>query len=195
MAKILSNRHKKNLAVSIHESAYPAFSFFQKQAHLCNKTALNLDVISSLNYGLTLHAVENNSGQILLISGFEFLSFSLAKLSLNDYVIILYSEIELTETEIAHRAWNGVLRSFLSSIDARHLERFRRDLNQAAPTELLQSLFKQKQVSQSKMAKFTSMSRSALAQQSAKPIQSSGGQDPSEITIFDSLVQGRSPHD
>lgn len=195
MAKILSSRHKKKLAVSIHSSAYPAYSFFQKQACLFSKSALDLNVISTLNTGLTLHAISTTGNQIELISGFEVLSFSLAKLALNDYVVILYSRDELTEIEITHRAWYGVLRSLLSSLDSHHLEKFRRELNHSAPQELLLSLFKQKQVSQASLAKRTSMSRSALAQQNSKTVPRPDQQVRNERSIFDTLLQGRTPND
>lgn len=195
MAKLVNNRDKKNLSVTIHESAYPAFSFFQQQVRLFQKEAINLDVVSTLNKGLTLHAINNRDGKIALISGFEFMSFSLAYLSLDDYIIVLYSDQELTESEIEHRAWCGVFRSCLSTLDNQYIENFRRSINELAPIELRQSLFNKKQVSQNSMANITSMSRSALAQQHRKLTQTPSPKDACDPSTFEALLQSRLRND
>ena len=165
MAKILGSKQKKYLEFSIHPYALPAFEFFNQSSLLVNKTKMERQALIDLNVGLPLQGVfESNHLQI--VSGFEFISFSLAELDLSVCEVIIHSN--LANNDIAQKAWSAVIRSLLTSLDPHQLELTRRALNESAPKSVLNSVFGKNKLSQSCFAEITHLSRSTLAQQYSK---------------------------
>ena len=165
MAKMLGSRQKKHVEFYIHPYALSAFEFFNQSTLLVNKAKMERQTLIDLNEGLPLQGVfESNHLQI--VSGFEFISFSLAELDLSVCEVIIHSN--LADKDIAQKAWTAVIRSLLTSLDPHQLELTRRALNESAPKSVLNSVFGKNKLSQSCFAEMMHLSRSTLAQQYSK---------------------------
>ncbi|NOH98125.1 hypothetical protein [Vibrio sp. 99-70-13A1] len=192
MPHILSVHRKKRLEFFIHTAALPAFSFFHSREFWVDKTEIGLAQLESLSLGLSLQAVRGSGNRIEIISGFEYLSFSLTTLNFVDCEVLIHDN--MSDEDIRKRSWLAVIRTMLSSLDSKSAEDFRRTLNRQAPKQILKALFCKSMLSQTKLSGLTHTSRSALAQQNTKSHQPQ--QSPSvTLSIFEQLVMEQKHND
>lgn len=187
MAKIIPDRDKKKLSISVHPAAKSAFEFFNHQAFLFDKTLFTIDTLRTLNQYSTLHAIEQEKGKVLLFSGFEYFGFDLSNTDFSKCTIIAHRD--LTDDDIQLRAWVNVTRTLLSSLQPQHIESFRRNFNQSAPNGLVHILSKRNKISQPQLAKWTSLSRSGLARQKNRKSDTNNCEPQSPPSIFDMLIR------
>lgn len=187
MAKIIPDRDKKKLSISIHPAAKPAFEFFNSQAFLFDKTLFTIDTLRTLNQYSTLHALELERGKVLLFSGFEYFGFDLSNTGFDKCIIIAHRD--LTDADIQLRAWVNITRTLLSSLQPQQIEFFRRHFNQSAPNELVRILSNRNKISQPQLAKWTSLSRSGLARQKSRESDTNNCEPQSPSSIFDMLIR------
>ncbi|WP_299018090.1 hypothetical protein [uncultured Photobacterium sp.] len=187
MAKIIPDRDKKKLSISVHPAAKSAFDFFNNQAFLFDKTLFTIDVLRTLNQYSTLHAVEQERGKVLLFSGFEYFGFDLSNTNFEKCIIIAHRDI--TDDDIQLRVWVNVTRTLLSSLQPQQIESFRRHFNQFAPNELVQLLSSKNKISQPQLARWTSLSRSGLARQKSRESDTNNCEPQSPPSIFDMLIK------
>lgn len=166
MARILTQRQKEGLKFFIHPSANTAFEFFNQCELLFDRKDLDSKTHVSLNLGLPIQGTIDSSGHLQIVSGFEFVNFSLSELNLASCEIILHND--LSEDEIRQRSWLAVIRSLLTSLDTQRLELVRRKLNTCAPQPILDAVFGKNKLSQGQLACMAHMSRGALALQYSK---------------------------
>ncbi|MGR5064067.1 hypothetical protein [Photobacterium sp. DNB22_13_2] len=187
MAKIIPDRDKEKLSISVHPAAKAAFDFFNNQAFLFDKTLFTIGVLRTLNQYSTLHAVELERGKVLLFSGFEYFGFDLSNIDTNKSTIIAHRD--LTDDDIQLHAWVNVTRTLLSSLQPQQIESFRRSFNQTAPNDLVQILSDRNKISQPQLAKWTSLSRSGLARQKSRGSESNNCEPQSQPSIFERLLR------
>lgn len=77
--------------------------------------------------------------------------------------MLVYDDI--SDEEIERRAWTGVLRVLISSLQNSHLELFRKRLNDTAPEHVIQTFFSGKSLTQKKLVSCTPLSLSGLKKQ------------------------------
>ena len=183
LAKLLSITDKKNHIASIHTAAQPAFDFFHNQTHLFDKTLFNKETFDELNKDSTLHAIQINSNEIAIFSGFEHISFNLTSIDLKQHTIIVFTD--LVDEVISQQAWRSVLRTIISSVSAQYTEELRRNLNDAVPSYYIKSIFNKNILSQKKLAQLTSSSRDTLAKQYQREKRS----QTKPLSIFQQLIQ------
>ncbi|MGR5144355.1 hypothetical protein ACQKPX_22120 [Photobacterium sp. DNB23_23_1] len=187
MAKIISERDKKKLSISVHPAAKAAFDFFNNQAFLFDKTLFTIDALRTLNQYSTLHAVEQERRKVLLFSGFEYFGFDLSNTDFNKCTIIAHRD--LTDNDIQLHAWTNITRTLLSSLQPQQIESFRRYFNQSAPNGIVQVLSNRNKISQPQLAKWTSLSRSGLARQKSRESESNNCEPQSQPSIFEKLIR------
>lgn len=163
MARVLSQRKKKNLSVNIHPSALPAFEFYQEQSFLFDPNILSPSALSLMNKHQIFQGTHPSEKQYFIFSGFTTLNFSLNTFNIKDATVLTYSN--LSDSEIKEIAWLSVCRTFLSSLQNKRLEIFRIALNQSVPKDVIHSLFNSSPLTQSLLSEHTHLSISGLKKQ------------------------------
>ncbi len=163
MLKLLAQRAKKNLVVTIHPLAENAYQFFRSQSFIVDKTKLGFSTIDSLLDGHLFSATQPGKEQCQLIGGFDVIGFSLHHINFERHNILVYEK--MSDVEIERFAWRSVLRSLLSSIDTHQLEPIRTSLNNQAPRHIIQELFSANSLTQAQLAHIANISVSGLKKQ------------------------------
>jgi hypothetical protein len=163
MAKLLSQRTKKDLIVTIHPRAEDAYNFFLSQSQLFDKHRLGLTSLVGLLDGQIFSAIHGHANQYQLISGFNVIGFALNQFDFEHHQIIIYEEMSDTDIEI--HAWKCVFRTLLTSMSNHQLEVFRRSLNQRTPSHIIEQVFSYKSLTQRRLSAITGISVSGLKKQ------------------------------
>ncbi|MEJ6078407.1 hypothetical protein MT391_07625 [Vibrio sp. 1-Bac 57] len=162
MARLLSTAKKKETSIELHPLVENAYSFFHSQSFLFDKVNLGLNVLESLQ-SEQIFSVIRSDDKYLLISGFETLGFSIESFDFRDRILIVYDN--LSDKEIEEKAWSGVFKILLSSMQENQLEPFRNSLNNSAPEFIIKKLFLSKKLTQKSLSECTPISISGLKKQ------------------------------
>ncbi|WP_238091770.1 hypothetical protein [Photobacterium leiognathi] len=179
--KLLTIKKKLNSSVVIHNDAKLAFNFFFNQIYLSDKSLDGLYKLQLTHNHQTLYGIYTENNEIALFSGYEFISFNLSNLDLKKYVVIIYDSIK--DEEVAKQAWASALTAIIPTVPTKHLEQFRRALNNSMPSNYIRYFFGKNIISQDTWAKFNSVSRYTLAKQNQK----ANKLITSQISIFEQL--------
>jgi len=166
LTRIFTTPKQKKIAISLHPSAENAYTFFHSQSFVFDKINLGLDTLGSLYTDQIFSVTRSCEDKYLLISGFEILGFSFENFDFRNQILVVYDE--LSEKEIEEKAWAGVFKILLSSMQENQLEPFRKSLNNLAPTYIVQKLFQSKKLTQKKLSGYTQISISGLKKQKRK---------------------------
>ena len=166
LARLLSTAKKKETSIELHPLVENAYSFFHSQSFLFDKVNLGLNVLESLQSEQIFSVTQTCDGKYLLISGFEILGFSIENFDFRNRILIVYDN--LSDKEIEEKAWSGVFKILLSSMQENQLEPFRKSLNDSAPEFFLQKIFLSKKLTQKKLSGFSPISISGLKKQRKK---------------------------
>lgn len=162
LARLLSTAKKKETSIELHPLVENAYSFFHSQSFLFDKVNLGLNVLESLQ-SEQIFSVIRSDDKYLLISGFETLGFSIESFDFRDRILIVYDN--LSDKEIEEKAWSGVFKILLSSMQENQLEPFRNSLNNSAPEFIIKNLFLSKKLTQKSLSECTPISISGLKKQ------------------------------
>lgn len=162
LARLLSTAKKKETSIELHPLVENAYSFFHSQSFLFDKVNLGLNVLESLQ-SEQIFSVIRSDDKYLLISGFETLGFSIESFDFRDRILIVYDN--LSDKEIEEKAWSGVFKILLSSMQENQLEPFRNSLNNSAPEFIIKKLFLSKKLTQKSLSECTPISISGLKKQ------------------------------